>query len=55
MQFCSDANELSDEKCMELLKASNNVVAVESPAFFRAYEPVLNCLKDMDIEKIHFM
>ena len=39
---------------MELLKQSKNTVAVESPAYYRAYQPVLDALKGMDLEKIHF-
>ena len=40
---------------MELLKRSENTVAVESPAYFRAYQPVLEALKTIDVGKIHFM
>ena len=40
---------------MQYLKASNNVVAIESPAYYRAYQPVLKVLKEMDLERIHFM
>ena len=37
------------------LKNSGNVVALESPVYFRAYQPVLDVLKQMDMEKIHFL
>lgn len=40
---------------MELFNHSKNTVAVESPAYFRAYQPVLEALKRIDISKIHFM
>ena len=46
---------MSDEKVMELLKQSENTVAVESPAYFRAYQPVLEALKTIDVSRIHFM
>ena len=55
MQFCTESNLLSDEEAMQRLKASENVVALESPAYFKAYQPVLDVLKRMDLEKIHFM
>ena len=40
---------------MQLLKGSRNAVALESPAYYRAYQPVLEVLKQMDLQKIHFM
>ena len=55
VELCSEANDWPDEKVMELLKRSENIVAVESPAYFRAYQPVLEALKRIDISKIHFM
>jgi len=55
VELCSEANDYPDEKVMELLNQSKNTVAVESPAYFRAYQPVLEALKRIDISKIHFI
>ena len=55
VELCSEANDQPDEEVMELLRRSENVVAVESPAYFRAYQPVLEALKTIDVSKIHFM
>ena len=55
VELCSEANDWPDEKVMELFKRSENIVAVESPAYFRAYQPVLEALKTIDVSKIHFM
>lgn len=55
MQFCTESNSFSDEEVMQMLKRSENVVALESPAYYRAYQPVLEVLKQMDLQKIHFM
>jgi len=55
VELCSEANEFPDEKVMELFKQSKNMVAVESPAYFRAYQPVLEALRTLDINKIHFI
>ena len=54
VQLCSDANYHPDEEVMVLLKQSANIVAVESPAYFRAYQPVLEALKNLEFEKVHF-
>lgn len=54
MQLWSEANIYPDEEVMVLLKQSENVVAVESPAYFRAYHPVLEALKNLDLERVHF-
>ena len=40
---------------MLCLTMSGNVVALESPAYFKAYQPVLDVLKQMNIAKIHFL
>ena len=53
--LCSDFNTRPDEECMEQLRRSKNIVAVESPAYFRAYQPVLDALKEGDIDRIHFL
>lgn len=55
VELCSEANDWPDEEVMELLKRSENTVAVESPAYFRAYQPVLEALKTIDVSRIHFM
>ena len=55
MELCTESNTLSDEEAMLSLNNSGNVVALESPAYFRAYQPVLDALKQMDMEKIHFL
>ena len=55
VELCTESNSLSDEEAMLRLKNSGNVVALESPAYFRAYQPVLDVLKQMDMEKIHFL
>jgi len=55
VELCSEANCHPDEEVMELFNHSKNTVAVESPAYFRAYQPVLEALKRIDISKIHFM
>ena len=55
VQLCSDFNALPDEECMEELGQSCDVVAVESPAYFRAYQPVLEALKGLDLERIFFL
>ncbi|KAL5510865.1 hypothetical protein EMCRGX_G006476 [Ephydatia muelleri] len=53
--LCSEFNTLPDEECMEQLRRSRNVVAVKSPAYFRAYQPVLDALKELDLDHIHFL
>ena len=55
VQLCSDFNTLPDEECMELLRRSKNIVAVESPAYFRAYQPVLDALKGLDLSRLPFL
>lgn len=55
VELCTESNTLSDEEAIQKLKMSENVVALESPAYFRAYQPVLEVLKQMDMEKIHFL
>ncbi|CAI8051442.1 Helicase required for RNAi-mediated heterochromatin assembly 1 [Geodia barretti] len=55
VELCTESNTLSDEEAMLSLNNSGNVVALESPAYFRAYQPVLDALKQMDMEKIHFL
>ena len=55
VELCTESNSLSDEEAIQQLKTSRNVVALESPAYFRSYQPVLEVLKQMDMEKIHFM
>ena len=55
MQFCTESNQCSDEEAMHRLKRSGNVVVLESPAYFKAYQPVLDALKKMDLQQIHFM
>ena len=52
VQLWPEANQ--DEEVMVLLKQSENVVAVESPAYFRAYYPVLEALKNLELERVHF-
>ncbi len=54
LQLCSESNSEPDEKIMEKLCCSGNVVAVESPAYFRAYQPVLDALKKIDMGRMHF-
>ena len=55
LQLCTESNSLLDEDAVQRLKASRNTVALESPAYFRAYQPVLDVLKRMDLCQIHFM
>ena len=55
VELCTESNTLSDEEAIQKLKMSENVVALESPAYFRAYQPVLEVLKQMDMRKIHFL
>ena len=55
VQFCTESNSISDEEAMQQLKRSGNVVALESPAYYKAYQPVLDVLKQMDLQQIHFM
>ena len=55
VELCTESNTLSDEEAIQKLKMSENVVALESPAYFRAYQPVLEVLKQMDMERIHFL
>ena len=54
VQLWSEANSYQDEEVMVLLKQSENVVAVESPAYFRAYHPVLEALKNLELDRVHF-
>ena len=54
VQLLSKANDYPDEEVMVLLKQSGNIVAVESPAYFRAYYPVLEALKNLELENVHF-
>ena len=54
VQLWSEANSCQDEEVMVLLKQSENVVAVESPAYFRAYHPVLEALKNLELDRVHF-
>eukprot|EP00731_Ephydatia_muelleri_P030230 Em0021g753a len=55
VQLCSDFNTLPDEECMEQLRRSKDILAVESPAYFRAYQPVLRALKELDLSRLHFL
>ena len=54
MELCAETYGMTDEEAIYQLKRSLNVVAVESPAYFKAYQPVLEALRTIDISKIHF-
>ena len=54
LDLCFDINVKDDEDIAEELKLSDNIVAVESPAFFRAYKPSLEALQRMNFERLHF-
>ena len=52
-----DCNGISEVEAIEKLASarhSDKVVMIESPVFYRAYEPVLTALKAMDTQHFPF-
>ena len=56
LKFLSaDCNGISEVKAIEKLsRCAGKAVMVESPVFYRAYEPVLTALKAMDTKQFPF-
>ena len=58
LKFLSaDCNGISEVEAIEKLastRRSDKAVMVESPVFYRAYEPVLTALKAMDTQRFPF-
>ena len=55
IELCSDNNLGSNSSCLlALYFAGTSSVMVESPTYYRAYEPVLRALQNTDTEKIAF-
>ena len=53
----ADCNGISEVEAIEKLAStrySDKAVMVESPVFYRAYEPVLTALKAMDTQRFPF-
>ena len=55
IQLCSSGNSLGSSKIISLLDASKDqAILVESPTYYRAFEPVLNSLQKMKPDQIPF-
>ena len=56
LKFLSaDCNGISEVQAIEKLsRGTDEAVMVESPVFYRAYEPVLTALTAMDIQQFPF-
>jgi len=55
IELCSEANSRSDsETLLALFFAGPSSVMVESPTYYRAYQPVLRALQNTDTEQIAF-
>eukprot|EP00118_Oscarella_pearsei_P021036 m.233770 g.233770 ORF g.233770 m.233770 type:complete len:1538 (+) comp40099_c0_seq4:96-4709(+) len=54
IRFCTEANGETDAAIISRLHESSEAVMVESPAFYRAYQPVLEALQRKAIEEMPF-
>ena len=55
VELCSEGNSKNDADCITTLaKASGSILMVESPTYYRAYQPVLRALQTMDLEGLPF-
>ncbi len=55
VELCSEGNSKNDADCItSLTKDSGSVLMVESPTYYRAYQPVLKALQTMDLESLPF-
>ena len=55
VELCSDCNSISDSQAVMLLASvGEQTVMVESPTYYRAYQPVLKSLQNLDPEKLPF-
>ena len=55
VELCSEGNSKNDADCITTLaKASGSILMVESPTYYRAYQPVLRALQTVDLEGLPF-
>ena len=55
IELCSEGNSKNDADCItSLAKTSGSILMVESPTYYRAYQPVLRALQTMDLEGMPF-
>ena len=55
VELCSEGNSKNDADCITTLtKASGSILMVESPTYYRAYQPVLRALQTMDLDTLPF-
>lgn len=54
LELCSEHNTTTDMEAISLLVWTKGSVMVESPVYYRAYQPVLKCLQDLDVDTIPF-
>ena len=54
-ELCTERNSVSDSEALLLLESMNgHTIMVESPTYYRAYQPVLTALQKVDSECISF-
>ncbi len=55
VELCSDSNSRTDSDCLTALtKSSGYILMVESPTYYRAYQPVLKALQKIQPEDMPF-
>ena len=55
VELCSEGNNKNDADCItSLAKSSGSILMVESPTYYRAYQPVFRALQTMDIDVMPF-
>ena len=55
IELCSESNDISDcDAIIKLSLGSGNITVVESPTYYRAYQPVLKALHEMQPENFPF-
>ncbi|XP_065842098.1 uncharacterized protein [Oscarella lobularis] len=54
LRFCTEENDETDAVVISRIQESTSAVFVESPAFYRAYQPVLDALQRKNIEEVPF-
>ena len=55
VELCSEGNSKNDADCItSLTKTSGSILMVESPTYYRAYQPVLRALQSMDLDGMPF-
>ncbi len=57
VEFCTESNVISDAECLTRLHRASSggtILMVESPTYYRAYQPVLKALQKIDPENLSF-